>query len=228
MKLNKNVLVDGSLRDGEWYSDYIQGIRKSFQGYKTVNKLQFGWGEIAEEVIEEEKLRIGIIYVTARTESILKRAKKRELITHRHVPEELILRSIGEIQKSLEILIPLCNFYCHIVNEDDEEPQIRYSSMRKDFAIYTSEGDINGLTTKVNNTESEIDWELRYISEEDIYCLVGENRETKISQNDFDSRAEIWDEFSNVFSMQCAIPSFTRDRSSFSKSRLSRAFTTES
>ena len=50
----KNVLVDGSLRDAEWYSKYIKDLREQFPS-----------------------LNIGILYVTANKDTILARASER-------------------------------------------------------------------------------------------------------------------------------------------------------
>lgn len=52
-----NVLVDGSLRDWEWYAEYFDQLRKTYK-----------------------KLRIAILYVSAPRDVIFERAKVRDFI----------------------------------------------------------------------------------------------------------------------------------------------------
>ena len=61
----RNVLVDGSLKDSDWYKDYFLGLREEY-------------GEIG--------LRIGILHITAPKEAIFDRARERSKITNRVVP----------------------------------------------------------------------------------------------------------------------------------------------
>lgn len=56
-----NVLVDGSLRDWEWYADYFNQLKKTYK-----------------------KLRIAILYVSAPREVIFERAKVRVFIRVDH------------------------------------------------------------------------------------------------------------------------------------------------
>ena len=52
-----NVLIDGSLRDWEWYAEYFKKLKKNYK-----------------------KLRIAIIYVSAPRDVIFKRAKVSEIL----------------------------------------------------------------------------------------------------------------------------------------------------
>ena len=54
LREGKNVLVDGSLRDWEWYGKYFQRLRKDYP-----------------------QLRIAILYVEAGKDVVLERARKR-------------------------------------------------------------------------------------------------------------------------------------------------------
>lgn len=102
LKLGKNVLIDGSLRDAEWYRFYITSLRQQFP-----------------------TLKIAILYVTASVETILKRAHKRALKTGRVVPEEIILETISMLPSSLEKLTPLVDYVAAFENEDT--PRFVYS-----------------------------------------------------------------------------------------------------
>ena len=73
----KNVLVDGSLRNAHWYLEYFKNLREKFP-----------------------IIKIGILHVTARPETVLLRARNRALVTGRHVPEETILESMQKIPVS--------------------------------------------------------------------------------------------------------------------------------
>jgi Zeta toxin len=109
LEQGKNVLVDGSLRDAEWYSGYIRELREAFP-----------------------KLKVAIINVTAREETVLARARQREEITGRHVPPEVIRATMEQIPTSLRILKPLVNYVATFENEDREtaKPMLVDSSKR--------------------------------------------------------------------------------------------------
>jgi hypothetical protein len=66
LEKGRNVLVDGSLRNGEWYLQYFKDLRKTFPS-----------------------VRIAIIHVCADMNQVLYRAKQRALVTGRVVPEEV-------------------------------------------------------------------------------------------------------------------------------------------
>ena len=74
LRKGKNVLVDGSLRNAHWYLEYFKDLRRRFPF-----------------------IRIGILHVTARPQTVLLRAHKRAEVTGRVVPEEVILESMQTI-----------------------------------------------------------------------------------------------------------------------------------
>jgi hypothetical protein len=96
----KNVLVDGSLRDKHWYHSYFCNLRKRFP-----------------------ILKIAIIHVTAQPETVLERARKRAQITGRKVPPQAILDSMKEIPKSLEVLSPVTDLLVNFENENSSPPE---------------------------------------------------------------------------------------------------------
>jgi adenylylsulfate kinase-like enzyme len=78
---NRNILVDGSLRDVDWYTQLFHRLRHEFPQYTLV-----------------------IMYVSASTETIKKRARVRAMVSGRAVPEDLLQQSIDQVPKSVEHL----------------------------------------------------------------------------------------------------------------------------
>jgi hypothetical protein len=91
----KNVLVDGSLRDGEWYSNYLQDLQSKFPN-----------------------LRIGIVHITAKLETILSRIERRS-VGGRYVPTEVVKDSLKTIPKSIKTLSRFMDMYACFANEED-------------------------------------------------------------------------------------------------------------
>ena len=102
----KNVLVDGSLRNSEWYLQYIKKLRKMYPS-----------------------LRLAIINVTASHDIVLERAAKRAEVTGRIVPEEVVLETMEAIPDSLKALAPVVHFMATFDNEG-EEPVMLWSSRK--------------------------------------------------------------------------------------------------
>lgn len=95
---HRDVLVDGSLRDVDWYSSLIQEtIREKYPDY-----------------------RIAIVHVTARDETIRQRAKDRAKTSGRTVPTDLLEDSIKQVPKSVEALTSLVDKVFTIANNDNE------------------------------------------------------------------------------------------------------------
>eukprot|EP00546_Thalassionema_frauenfeldii_P011295 CAMPEP_0178916490 /NCGR_PEP_ID=MMETSP0786-20121207/12673_1 /TAXON_ID=186022 /ORGANISM="Thalassionema frauenfeldii, Strain CCMP 1798" /LENGTH=201 /DNA_ID=CAMNT_0020589841 /DNA_START=493 /DNA_END=1098 /DNA_ORIENTATION=+ len=92
----KNVLVDGSLRDYEWYKVDFQHKREKYPNIK-----------------------LAIIHVVAPRETIFERAWVRGVETGRVVPEELIEKSIIQCAKSVDILEDFVDFFARIQNAPD-------------------------------------------------------------------------------------------------------------
>ena len=100
----KNALVDGSLRDKEWYDSYISKLKQLFP-----------------------KLKIAIIQITASKENVLMRAVKRAETTGRHVPEHVILSAMNDVPASVEALQRYADFTA-IFNNDEAPRLVRSSS----------------------------------------------------------------------------------------------------
>jgi len=89
----RNVIFDGSLRNGAWYISYFQKLRQEYPG-----------------------IRIMILHVVADREAVLKRAEERGRQTGRYVPQETLISSMEATPKSVGILAPYADFVCRVEN----------------------------------------------------------------------------------------------------------------
>mmetsp|Transcript_16007 Transcript_16007/g.34672 ORF Transcript_16007/g.34672 Transcript_16007/m.34672 type:complete len:479 (-) Transcript_16007:3097-4533(-) len=88
-----NVLVDGSLRDADWYLGYFERLRRKYTN-----------------------LKIAILHVTAPREAVFERARNRAKVTGRVVPRETLEQSILQVPVSIKKLAPLADFFCELDN----------------------------------------------------------------------------------------------------------------
>ena len=103
----KNVLIDGSLRDAEWYMQYITNIKARYPHTK-----------------------IAIIHITAPEDIVFSRALRRAALTGRQVPENRIKEAIEQTPRSVKVLTPFTNFVAEFVNnEDHSEPVLSQSTI---------------------------------------------------------------------------------------------------
>jgi dephospho-CoA kinase len=102
IKEKKCLLVDGTLKDTDWYTNRLDLLRLKNPEYLTT-----------------------IIQVTASPELIFKRTAKRSVETGRNIPPQVILESIEQIPESVKILSEHVHSTITINNEtDDELPKI--------------------------------------------------------------------------------------------------------
>lgn len=94
LQQGKNAIVDGSLRDAQWYTAYLKGLRDRFPG-----------------------LRIAIMEVAASEETILARARSRGDVTGRVVPEWLLLQYMREVPEAVKQLTPAADYVCCLWND---------------------------------------------------------------------------------------------------------------
>lgn len=93
LQAGKNVLVDGSLRDWEWYKSYFERLR-----------------------MEYPSLKIAILHIDAPRSAIFERAKARGEKTGRVVPESVLELALEQVPKSVEILKKDVDYYCRLNN----------------------------------------------------------------------------------------------------------------
>eukprot|EP00529_Nitzschia_sp_RCC80_P013921 CAMPEP_0113482394 /NCGR_PEP_ID=MMETSP0014_2-20120614/22896_1 /TAXON_ID=2857 /ORGANISM="Nitzschia sp." /LENGTH=728 /DNA_ID=CAMNT_0000375909 /DNA_START=234 /DNA_END=2420 /DNA_ORIENTATION=- /assembly_acc=CAM_ASM_000159 len=96
LQSGKNVVVDGSLRDSNWYIEYFARLRKEYPQFMQ-----------------------SIIHVTAPRDAVLARAAKRAEITGRIVPEATLLAALEQVPKSVNILKHHVTYYAEINNPPD-------------------------------------------------------------------------------------------------------------
>jgi len=118
LRASKNVWVDGSLRDSQWYSHVIQDIRARYPHY-----------------------RIGIIYVYASEATVIARANKREALTGRHVPEGELRNSLEATPRAVKELSPLSDFVAWIANEGEDKTAPKFTKMCDEEACRLLPGD---------------------------------------------------------------------------------------
>jgi len=93
----EDILVDGSLRDVEWYKILFQRLRSEFPMY-----------------------RLAILHVSADPDIVRLRVKKRAEYTGRDVPQELLEDSMTQVPISVNTLGPLADVTCEISNNDSQ------------------------------------------------------------------------------------------------------------
>jgi hypothetical protein len=103
------TLVDGSLRDVDYYRSLLERVRNDFPEYQ-----------------------LAILHVTASPEIIRTRAKSRAEKTGRAVPTDLLEGSISQVPRSVEALSPFVDITYTISNEDDQPIQLLSARKGKD------------------------------------------------------------------------------------------------
>lgn len=105
-----DMLVDGSLRNVDWYSDLITNqVRR-----------------------QHPKYRIAILHVTANPQTIRERARLRARVSGRVVPTELLEESIRQVPISVRRLAALVDVTVTISNNEDEPIQLVATEFRGD------------------------------------------------------------------------------------------------
>ena len=100
MRKSQNIWIDGSLRDGNWFTIVFKSLREQHPQY-----------------------RIGIFYVAAAEKVIRERIERRRIKTGRGVPESQLVDSLNAPDKSLGMLVPLVDFVARI-NNDERVPRL--------------------------------------------------------------------------------------------------------
>lgn len=100
LRQGKNVIVDGSLRDSDWYSTYFAQIRQ-----------------------RHLKVKLAIVHCMAEAHTIRKRVAKRSERTGRDVPLDILQETIEQVPTSVNVLAPQVDLVVR-VNTDGHEPQL--------------------------------------------------------------------------------------------------------
>jgi hypothetical protein len=99
LKQSKCVLVDGSLRNRDWYARWFGRVRADFPAH-----------------------RLAILLVTASRERVYDRARRRAAITAREVPRDVLDEAIEQVPRSFSALSPLADYSAVLDNDDDAAP----------------------------------------------------------------------------------------------------------
>eukprot|EP00051_Salpingoeca_urceolata_P013373 m.167766 g.167766 ORF g.167766 m.167766 type:complete len:619 (+) comp17776_c0_seq5:285-2141(+) len=97
LRRRQNIWVDGSLKDGKWFTHVFQDIRKRFPLF-----------------------RIAIFHVFGDETLIRKRVKLRAMETGRSVPEEQLAASLEATERAVTMLLPYVDFVARIRNTETE------------------------------------------------------------------------------------------------------------
>lgn len=95
LDMNKNMIVDGSLRHTAYFSEVIRRIRTEHPNYD-----------------------ISIIYVDASEPTLLQRVVDRGIETGRHIPEDLVIKCKEQVRFAVEQLKHLVDSHVAITNEN--------------------------------------------------------------------------------------------------------------
>jgi len=163
----KNILIDGSLRNAPWHKMYIQQVRDQYKGIK-----------------------IAIMHVTASESTVLARCKRREAVTGRHVPEELIRATTDQLPISIFALAPYVDAVITLENED-KEPE-------KDSDLKTQEPPPPSYCAKFMGLESS---DLPRIVESEVLTRYIAGEVVPLSLTDAPKNVE---ELMSYFVMSCA------------------------
>jgi len=98
MQAGKNVLVDGSLRDWEWYGEYFARLKEEYSCAK-----------------------ISILHVDAPREAIIQRANHRGVITGRKIPQETLEMAIKQVPISISMLKDQVDSYYKLNNSPNSK-----------------------------------------------------------------------------------------------------------
>ncbi len=156
--LGKNVLTDGSLRNAQWYIEYISSLKKEYKN-----------------------LKIAIIYVTASIDTILLRARNRASTTGRVVPEDVILDTFNQLPKSIEALSPFVNYVAAFENENENDPLILFSANGNDAStiVHTlSSGNLAELAELSINNDGNAAYNI-YFNKFDGKCHIDQSSDWK-------------------------------------------------
>lgn len=111
MEQSKPILVDGSLRNSDWYARAFGRFRAEFPQY-----------------------RIAILLVQAPAATIYERARRRGAVTGREVPCAVLDDAIANVPSSFAALRPLVDFSAVISNNDDKgDPMFEPPATQEQF-----------------------------------------------------------------------------------------------
>jgi len=125
LQAGKNVLVDGSLRDWEWYSTYFKRLRNEYPSLKIALLHVDAPREaiFARAQVSSRYLRVGTAHIvplmTLGSLWLLPTLQARGEKTGRVIPKETLELALDQVPKSVEILRGKVDYYCKLNNSPD-------------------------------------------------------------------------------------------------------------
>lgn len=104
LSVGKNVLVEGTLRDGAWYTQYITRTKQNYP-----------------------KLKFGLFHFNCTLNTVIARCEKRGRQTGRNVPLDVIERTLDQINNSMQILEEYMDVY-YMFDSEGDMPVITYTT----------------------------------------------------------------------------------------------------
>ena len=214
LQQGKNVLVDGSLRDSEWYRKYIQALRTQYN-----------------------QIKVAILHVTASEKTIFARCKKREAVTGRHVPESIIKDTMKQLPCSIYALAPYVDTVVTIENEDAEKNEdgsvshslprlidsvaVKYYMNNIELCSSSSSGLSASASDSVSGSDSDLQNAQNIENLERIEIMPDNSDRSEVNVNPGPDRIlprslqnspHTIEEFMNLFRMNCKLPSPSKVR----------------
>jgi Zeta toxin len=190
---NRNILVDGSLRDTEWYQHLFQRLRNEFPQYMLC-----------------------ILYISASPQTIKDRAHERAKKSDRTVPEDVLQESIEQVPRSVQILCPLTDHTFEITNDDDQPMALKEwvanDEASRDDNIDKSEKSWNyfGQIWQRPSRPQEVKEENEHEKEslQHLFCHMMEHLSCPIrSKKEFECAKSIWGKAYPSFCPRCTLSS---------------------
>lgn len=123
--LRRNVLIDGSLRDVQYYTALLRRIRAIPNTNTHGNNNTNGTDNDNQSSSAQQRLyRIAILHIVADATVILDRAHARGQRTGRVVPVDVIQQSIDQVPRSVAALTPLVDVVHTIANNEGRPLQL--------------------------------------------------------------------------------------------------------
>lgn len=143
----KNVLVDGSLRDAEWYKQYFARLRHDFPILRIAiihvtapRDAVFQRSAVRTSVPESYMFvsNVGVFTMLTLTYLLLACTQERAMITGRVVPRETLIQALEQVPKSVEVLAPLADYYCAL-NNAPNAPDIELMTEGETWESFTKQ-----------------------------------------------------------------------------------------
>jgi hypothetical protein len=127
LQAGRNVILDSSLQDTDWYIHYIQTLRQMYSPHSTTttstakNQEQndMDCQQITPENAAARQLRVALLHVTASIDNILERIRRHTYFIERLIPADpsLITEIIHSVAESVQRVQAVVDFSARITND---------------------------------------------------------------------------------------------------------------